>query len=140
MSARALMAVARAILASVTVIAWVGMTFFEGAHFDGNAELWATIAISATAFLLAALVYAAPTFRLPEYVLNGLFALLIFPIVVSALYPAEGTEDSLPQEVSVAIRFSGPALLGLLTTVAIWFAVRWTRRDRNQSAKAQAVA
>lgn len=139
MAARGGLAVVRASLTSISLIGGLGMFFFMGAHFQGGPEereLTTMILGSAVVFPLVAFLYAAPGFRIPEYVLNGGFAVVLFPIIVPLLYPSRAIEGSLPYEAAVAIRFSGPALVSLLATTVAWIGIRRMRRLGSQATRA----
>lgn len=129
---RTVLAVTRATLTSITVIFSLGMLFFVGAHFDGDSELWAMLVASAVAFPLVALAYSAPSFQIPEYVLNGGFATLAFPMIVPLLYRRAATDGAVPHDLGIALVFAGPALLSLSATTLVWVAIKRSRQsDRS---------
>lgn len=132
LAARGLLAVARAALTSVTLIALLGMLFFEGAHLDGEPEVWAAVAASAVTFPLAALLFAAPGFRMPEYLLNGGFALFAVPIFIPLLYKLDGVDGLLTSQPGIVTALSGPALLTLMASTLALAAIR-RPRDRDQA-------
>jgi hypothetical protein len=127
------MAVARAGLTFVTLL--VGLPLVALLLFslsgDGEAGLLVGIGISATAFPLVALAFAAPTFRIKQYILNGGFTALTFPRIPYLLFDADGIEDPGPQSVFAVILVTGPALLILGGSTLVWTAIRRMRSPRG---------
>jgi hypothetical protein len=103
--------------------------------FDGPFGAGARISFWAIAIPVIALACAAPTFRIAQYVANGLVALVAFPIVYAMLNPpGPGSEFTLPMAMVVgAVWVSGPALLGLSGSSLIWVAIRYLRRRGYQA-------
>lgn len=130
MSRGTLMSVARVSLTFATLLAGlVVLAFLLPSR--GDWILWFVMAVAATATPVVALVYAAPTFRIKQYVLNGGLAALGFPILAYLLYDADGIEDPAPQWLFAVILLTGPAALSLSITALSWAMAKRLRRGRQ---------
>ena len=128
---RAALAVLRAALTSVTVLAILWLILRSDVLDGGGWALLVALAISAVIVPAVALACAAPGFRISEYLLNGGYAVVIVPALTYARYDSGGrTHDPAPQWLWATVFVSAPALLGLVVTTLIWIAFRRFRHRR----------
>lgn len=136
LGARAAVAAGRGALTSATVLAtlWLIETTLPD---DGDWVIVLLIALSLTLLPAVALACAAPRFRISDYMLNGLYAVVLIPLVFYVFYDYgdDRIADPAPAWIFAAILISAPALLGLGTSALVWGVIRKAAARRDEQAE-----